>query len=149
MPKGGCFEERHDYLLTNGIYSEWSGVFEQYVELALGGNTEALKRSLFFLWYQCSEPNQLSGLSDLNEQLIEKILRMVANQAKGSALDLEMQFMLPYYFQVCSWYFERFSKLDALTNQSLTNTELWQTEAAKQSWAHRGIMGDYWSSKGL
>lgn len=149
MPEAGYFEERDKYLQQNEIYEEWRGVFEKYVNLALNGNMEALKRSVFFLWYQFSEPCQLSGLLDLNEHLTQSILNRVNTLSETNSLDTELEFMLPFYFQVCDWYFERFSNMDELINASHKNSDLWETEAPKQKWENRGIMGEYWASKGL
>ncbi|GAA3927607.1 hypothetical protein [Litoribacillus peritrichatus] len=149
MPKSGTFEERHKFLEGNGIYQEWRGLFEKYSELAFSGDIEALKRTLFFIWYQCSEPNQLSGLNKLDEKITEKVLREIDSLVELNKLDNELEFMLPYYFQVCEWYFERFNKLNALSKASKIKSELWQVEAPKCKWLSRGRMGEYWSSKGL
>jgi hypothetical protein len=149
MPQGGTFEERHDFLEANGMYQEWRVLFEKYTQLALGDDVEALKRALFFLWYQCSEPTQLSGLDSLDELATEKILRKIEDIIVQNELDKELEFMLPYYYQVCEWYFDRFNELDILLRASRTKNELWQDEAPRSTWKSRGIMGVYWSSKGL
>jgi len=148
MPKGGTFEDRNDFLISNGIYKEYQSVFEKYSELGVSGDLEALKRSLFFLWYQCSEPNQLSGLDELNEALTEKVLARIDRIAEENHLDEELEFMLPYYYQVCEWYFDRFNNLNSLSIASKANADMWVQNAPKHKWANRGIMGEYWSSKG-
>ena len=149
MPKEGHFKERDEYLLKHGLYEDWRNLFINYVNLAFKGNSEALKRSLFFLWYQCAEPNQLSGIKELDEGLIEKVLIKVDSMSESGNLDSELTFMLPFYYQVTEWYFERFSNLNNITKASTTNPDLWEREAPKIKWENRGIMGDYWLSKGL
>jgi len=149
MPNGGHFEERDEYLLSYGLYNDWSDVFIKYVNLALSGNLEALKRSLFFLWYQCSEPDQLSGIRELDEDMTNKILIKIDSMAEADELDAELTFMLPFYYQVAEWYFERFNDLDNVRKASISNSDLWEKEAVKVNWKNRGIMGEYWISQGL
>jgi len=149
MPKGGYFEERDEYLKKNGLYEEWRKVFIQYSQLAKEGELEALKRAIFFCWYQCAEPNSLSGLLGLDEIHIHDVLTEAEKLSGSNELDSELKFMLPFYYQVCNWYFERFEGLHYLLEASLQNNALWEAEAPKYDWKNRGIMGDYWSSKGL
>ena len=149
MPEGGHFEERHDYLLEHGLYQDWRNLFVQYANLALDDDLEAIKRSLFFIWYQCAEPSQLSGINEIDESLVEMVLLKVDTLSAVGKLDLELTFMLPFYYQVAEWYFERFSGLENLIQASISNADLWQREAIKVNWKNRGIMGDYWLSKGL
>jgi len=149
MPKKGNFGELDSYLRTTGLYDEWGYLFEQYAALALDGSNEALKRALFFVWYQCSEPCQFSGLFELNEPSCKKILKQVNLLAERKSLDDELTFMLPYYFEVCGWYFERFEELNSLLGASVENGNLWQTESKTKNWKDRGLMGGYWSTIGL
>jgi len=149
MPKVGCLEERDEYLLKHGLYKEWRSLFVKYANLALVGDSEALKRSLFLLWYQCAEPNQLSGINELDENLAEKILIKIDTMSESGKLDSELTFMLPFYYQITEWYFERFSNLNNILKASLANPDLWELEVPKVNWGNRGVMGDYWSSKGL
>ena len=149
MPEGGHFEERHAYLSEHGLYEDWRSLFVQYANLALDGDLEAIKRALFFIWYQCAEPNQLSGINELDEDLVEKVLLKVDSLFGSGKLDIELTFMLPFYYQVAEWCFERFSGLENLVQASISNSELWQGEAPKVNWKNRGSMGEYWSSKGL
>jgi hypothetical protein len=149
MPKEGCFDERDEYLLKHGLYQDWRSLFVKYANLALDGDAEALKRSLFFLWYQCAEPNQLSGINELDENLAKKILIKIDTMSESGKLDSELAFMLPFYYQITEWYFERFSNLENILKASIANPNLWEKEAPKVNWGNRGVMGDYWSSKGL
>ncbi len=149
MPKNGSFEERDTYLESHKLYGDLRSLFVEYAALAIEGDAEALKRALFFSWYQCSEPNQLSGLSELNEELIFKVLKKVDSYIETKSIDTELTFMLPYYFEVCDWYFERFTGLDNLLHASKNNIDKWAQEAPNQNWDNRGMMGEYWISKGL
>ncbi len=149
MPKNGNFEERDTYLKSHKLYGALRNLFSEYASLAIEGNTEALKRALFFAWYQCSEPNQLSGLSELDEELIFEVLKKVDSYIETKSIDTELSFMLPYYYEVCDWYFERFSGLESLLFASKINIDKWAQEAPKQNWDNRGMMGEYWISKGL
>jgi len=148
MPKGGFCEERDEYLKKHDLYKEWQEIFTHYVEIATTGDIEAIKRALFFLWYQCSEPNQLSGINNLDEHLVEKVLLIVDKLAESHELDSELKWMLPYYYSVAEWYFARFQKLNGLLAASVTNKELWQTEKPKSTFINRGQLGEYWHSIG-
>jgi len=146
MPKNGFFKERDEYLEKNGIYKRWRDIFEGYVHLASAGDIEAVKRALFFLWYQCSEPNALSGINNLDDNLVEKALLIVNSIAENEDLDMELKWMLPYYYAVTNWYFERFKGLNSLLKASKRNENLWETEKSKSIFGNRGQLGEYWSS---
>lgn len=148
MPDGGSFEERDKFLSDHGLYNRWAVVFEEYVELAKAGDIESLKRALFFSWYRLAEPGILSGLKLLSEGSVEIIIELTDKLAQSKSLDEELSYMIPFYFQVCDYYFEPKSRFTSLLFASNSNHDLWQEAAARSHWQKRGIMGEYWQSKG-
>jgi hypothetical protein len=149
MPVQGYFEDRDEYLRTHNLYERWNSVFENYVELAKENNLEALKRSLFFAWYQLSEPGSLSGIPELEESSCGVVFEITNQLCRKSELDEELSWMLPYYYQICEYYFERFEPLANLRLASEKNSDLWQKSSHSSSFNNRGQLGEYWASKNV
>lgn len=145
MPEHGYFEDRDKYLRERNLYEKWAQVFEQYALLAQAGNLEALKRGLFFAWYQMSEPSPLSGIPVLEDSKCKLVFEMVDEKCKNNNLDKELVWSLPYYFQICDYYFERFEPLAHLRLASEANAELWKKEIELSSFVNRGQLGKYWA----
>src|SRR4030042_2122651 len=77
------YPEKLDALCEQmGIYDAWRMIFREYVSLVRQGNLEALKRALFLLWYECSEPNELSGIKELERQLVKEVLGITNDMVK-------------------------------------------------------------------
>ena len=146
MPDGGDLDERHEYLEKNSIYREWGLVFEQYVELALEGNTEALKRAVIYLWYQTCEPAPLSGLINLNNEAVVSTLEYLNKLLAKGQIDSELAWMLPYYYQIADWYIPKRVTADAIIMFSCKGSEKYISSLNKSNFIGRGQLGDYWSS---
>ena len=99
QPEGGSFEQRHALYQRIGMYGAWQSIFEEYVVLSRQGNLEALKRALFLYWYSWAEPNELSGILGLDENLVKETLRMVDDLTRKGGLDEELKWMLPHYYE--------------------------------------------------
>ena len=149
MPINGTIEEMDVFLKKNGLYREWQELFSAYVHLAEGGDLESIKRALFFYWYQCFEPNALSGVSDLDKRLTERVLGIIDSMAEDDELNSELTLMLPFYYSVCNWYLEGFQGLNNLLSASTRNRDMWQTQKFNSSFNNRGQLGNYWSSIGV
>ena len=146
MPDGGYLEERHEYLVKNGLYLEWQSVFEQYVELALEGNTEALKRAVFFLWYQTCEPSPLSGLTNLSNEKVLLTLEYLNELIGNGKIDSELNWMLLYYYQIAEWYIPNEATADAVLKLSSGGSEEYLSKLNKFDFVGRGQLGEYWRS---
>jgi len=149
MPHRASMEQRDKYLEEQGFYQEWGGVFKEYAKLALKGDLEALKRCVFFIWYEAAEPVPLHGIWGLDQTLSEKVLGRLNTMCAQGDLDTELRWMLPYYYSVCDFYLDRFSGLDDLLKVSRRNVKLWYKLARKSSFSDRGQLGDYWSAISL
>ncbi len=144
MPAQGYLEQRDKFLDANGLYDAWREIYSKYVKLAQDGNIEALKRALFFAWYQLAEPSWLSGINELpdNETLI--VVTILEELLEHDVEDQELDYMLPYYMAVCSYYLERFYPLPNIEKASSKNSNDARSKAKSSSWDHRGQMGAYW-----
>ena len=144
----GLIEEIDSQLERNGVYAEYRKIFEDYVELIDSDfeGLEALKRSIFLLWYEQAEPSCFSGLSKLGDTRANlKLYAALEDGAETTAFDLELRWMLPYYDSIAEWVFE-----DGLPNLRRfldgSNRELWLREIKAANFIGRGQMGNYWTS---
>ena len=133
----GRVKDLHAACEQMGIYDAWRNIFEQYVILARQGDLEALKRALFLYWYSCSEPNELSGIPSLGDDLPFEVLGMINDLAQKGELDTELKWMLPYYYSITDWYIDRFEGFDKLKKIS---------KEPDSSFDNRGQLGKYWKS---
>ena len=127
-----------------GIYDAWRNIFEQYVILARKGELEALKRALFLYWYSRSEPQELCGIPMLDEDLIIEVLGMVNDMAQKGEIDIELSWMLPYYYSITDWYIDRLDGFHELKKVSKENKDLWR-EISFKTFTNRGQLGNYWN----
>lgn len=144
MPLEGHIEQRDKYLINHGLYGAWRGIYTKYVNLACQGDLEALKRAIFFAWYQLSEPSWLSGISELPDSQTKKVVNLLENQLEQGLCDSELDFMLPYYMSVCDYYLERFYPLPNIEEASSYSSDNARILAENSDWKLRGQMGAYW-----
>lgn len=143
---GGYFEEREEFQKGFNIYDEWLEIFLAYAELSLEGNIEALKRAIFFIWYNHAEPYELSGIKHIDKKISAKVLDKLNTMIIEGVVDLELRWMLPWYFFICDYYISDYPGLDALIKFSQKNELLYKTEKRKSSFENRGQLGNYWNS---
>ena len=146
MPKAGNFSDRHLFLSRHGIYDQWEQVFNQYVSLALDGNVEALKRAIFFVWYQVAEPPQLSGIFNLDTVSVVKVIEYLNGLIEGGIKDSELDWMLPYYYQIADYYIPSGARADAIMLVSKKNNDQFMLRLDKTEFFNRGQLGLYWCS---
>ena len=147
MMSGGHFDERNEHMHETGLYRESANVFKAYVELAVAGNLEAIKRAFFYSWYQISEPNSLSGIPVLDDVLVLKILTIVNQMAKEDSLDEELELMLRLYYLVACYYFERFDGLEDLKAVSERGKDPLARLTTSYNHTNRGQMGYYFNRR--
>ncbi len=146
MPLDGFIEQRHEYLNKHGLYDEWRDIYRKYVDLAQVGDLEALKRPLFFAWYQVSEPGWLSGINELPDRQTILVLNFLEERLAHGRFDDELKHMLRYYFIICDYYLERFYPLPNILKISVFLGELDRSLPEVNVLGYRGQMGDYWES---
>ena len=144
MPKHGYIEERDSYMKEHGLYDAWGEIYKKYVELAQQGDLEGLKRALFYAWYQLSEPGWLSGINELPDSRTLIVVNLLEARLDQGIQDQELEYMLPYYMSVCSYYLERFYPLPNIERASSKNSDDARNQAGRSDWTHRGQMGAYW-----
>ena len=144
----GLMEEKHSQLQQSGVYAEYGKIYEAYVQLIESETEglEALKRSMFLLWYEQAEPSCFSGLFGLSEIANQKVFSYLERRAEAGDLDLELKWMLPYYNMIAEWVFEQRKGLQNLQRFLADNRELWLQELNAENFVGRGQMGDYWTS---
>ena len=69
------------------VYSQYRAIHKKYAELAAVDNLEALKRGIFLQWYAMSEPNWLTGVSNLDPQIEINIIQTLNDKILSSSLD--------------------------------------------------------------
>jgi hypothetical protein len=147
MPKDGYIEYRDKYLTENGLYDEWREIYKRYVFLAQNGDVEALKRALFYAWYQLSEPNWLSGIGSLPDDETRILVDLLEKRLSNKVYDKELEQMLRYYMAVCEYYLERFYPLPFIQKTSASTEDRGRPKLESGKWSYRGKMGEYWSEE--
>lgn len=145
----GLIEDKILQLEQNNAFAEYDKIYEQYVELFESKTEwlEALKRSLFLLWYEQSEPACFSGLSGLPISVSRKVFNFLEQQIEADEIDSELKLMLGFHNNVSEWVFERKTNLPSLQfflAKANKETELDNIDAKK--FRNRGQMGKYWTS---
>ena len=146
MPLGGHIEQRDCFLSKNSLYEAWGEIYVKYVKLTQCNDLEALKRALFFAWYQLAEPSWLSGIRELPDQETRTVIEALERFLEQGVEDQELSYMLPYYMSICDYYLERFYPLPNIQKISTEKSCDVGVKAIKSNWLHRGQMGKYWLS---
>lgn len=126
------------------MYDAWSEIYIKYTQPAQNGDIEALKRALFFAWYQLAEPHWLSEINELLENETLSIVTLLEELLGRHVKDEELEYMLPHYMSVCSYYLERFYPLPNIVIASGKNSNGARSKAKDSHWVNRGQMGVYW-----
>jgi hypothetical protein len=148
QPDHGLMEELHAVFEKTGVYEAWRKIFREYVMLAKAGNREALKRSLFLYWYSWAEPHELSGIPVLDKDLAAEVLGMIDDMLHRGECDVELTWMLPYYYSVAEFYLADFGpdQFEELRRASKENPDLYRTLCLESTFENRGQLGRYWKS---
>lgn len=143
----GTIEEKNELLETSGIFAAFDDLYRQYTD---NEDLEALKRAIFYFWFQQAEPSFLSGLGELKEETNDKVFAKLDAIAKKGEIDGELAWMLPYYYTITDWLFDDIYKSTGPLKQVLThNGDRWQFDCDPKAFRNRGLMGRYWSSRNL
>ncbi len=142
--KRGLTPESSEY---RSIYTDYAVIHREYVELAMEGNAEALKRALFLQWYRVTEPSYLCGVSDLDPAAEHQLLMLVDRLCESNRLDAELGWVLPYYYLIADYYFQHGGQYPALVAHCRAHPH--QDHMAQPAGFvgdGRGQMGEYWQS---
>ena len=140
----GLTEESPEY---RSILADYAAIHREYVELAMGGDEEALKRALFLQWYRVTEPWFLCGLSDLDASAEQQLLTLVDILCASNRLGEELRWMLPYYYLIADDYFQHEDRCPALVAHCQAHPHQGQMERPAGFVSEgRGQMGEYWAS---
>lgn len=131
--------------LLKDIFIDYKTVHQLYSELA-SYDIEALKRALFIQWYALSEPNYLTGISGLDEEIENKVLNNLNAFIDNNKIDYELTWMLNYYAS-WNWIFDRLNAFKGFDKRIVNdqNNKLPDT-IDKEAMESRGQMGQYWNS---
>lgn len=143
----GLIEQKEAELESSGIFDNTRRVYNKYVDLAVRGDIEALKRALFLWWFDFIEPSFLTGLHQLDGW---EVLEQLEALTSTNKLDKELEWMLPYYYSITDYYFDAILENDLPALRKFLdenkNTSLPCKDLLSASLERRGQMGDYWLS---
>jgi hypothetical protein len=127
------------------IFAQYKQVHQAYARLA-AHDVEALKRGLFLQWYAFTEPNYLTGISDLDKEAENRIIEALNSHIETSQVDPELVWMLNHYSH-WDWVFQRVEAFNgfAPTVVNERNNQL-PKNIDREHMSQRGQMGDYWNS---
>ena len=127
------------------VFMEYKKVHKTYSDLA-STNIEALKRALFIQWYELTEPNYLTGISDLDKSAKENVFTCLYEIITLNKIDNELKWMLNYYSN-WSWIFEEIKSYKGFDIYSMNEQNYLMPEKIdKEQMKKRGQMGHYWNS---
>lgn len=145
----GLMEEKDKQLEDDGIYTEYAKVFALYVELlqSESDGDEALRRAVFLMWYAQAEPSCFTGLSNLPEESTRALYETLESKAAEDDIDVELLRMVAFYDEIAEWVFAEEKGLPTFRRMmERTANDSWMSELDPKDFAHRGQMGEYWSS---
>lgn len=145
----GEMEERHRLLQAAGIFNAYRDVHRAYVRIAEStGDLEALKRAAFLQWYAVVEPGCFTGLWDLDRSAQRSVFAMLENLIASESLDGELDWMLPYYYELSDFYLDAFDGYSRLKSFSASRQGHVAAPVAitPEAFRRRGQMGTYWLS---
>ncbi len=153
----GLIEDKILQLEQNNTFAEYDEIYGKYVDLIESETEclEALKRSIFLLWYEQSEPSCFSGLSGLSTSTSRTVFRFLEHQIETNEIDSEFELMLRYYNEISEWVFNELlewifkekTKLPNLQKFLETgNREIAVNDLNAENFRDRGQMGKYWTS---
>lgn len=155
----GTLEDKAQHLEDAGVFTAYKQLHQQYLaayQAAIGEPTrlELLKRLIFLNWYGALEPSFLTGIGELDEQVVMAVYTLLDARIRDQKLDEELHWMLSYYscWEYLLLHYAE-NRLPALTAfiQSVDQSVLHipRQRLLPDTMANRGQMGLYWRSLGV
>ena len=148
----GTVEERDAQITRSGLYAEYPAILAAYLELVLDGedaeSLEALTRAVFIAWYGFQASPTVSGIAELPESAIRRLLEALDDAIAAGRVDDELRSMLAWYDQQFGYVFEHFGPVRALAG-FIASADPQQGAALRGAAAQgdgRGQLGRYWAS---
>jgi hypothetical protein len=148
----GGIEERDAQITRSGIYAEYPAIFGAYLDLVLDADdaaivAEALKRGIFIAWYGFQALPVTSGIAELPESAIRRLMIALDDRIGAGEADDELRVMLTWYAREFGYVFEHFGPVRGLETliADVTDAEI-AALAEGARWAGRGQMGEYWAT---
>lgn len=142
----GYIEEKSERIIKLKIDEEYRVIHSKY---AVDNSLEALKRSLFLIWYSVAEPIFQSGIGDLSIESTELTINKIEKTLLNNESDNELEWMLSYYSN-WKYVFERFDNCPELQKRLNGNIKTTLPEwINRDDMNNRGQMGHYWNSLNL
>ena len=148
----GTIEERDAQITRSGMYAEYPAIFAAYLELVLDGDDaaalEALKRATFIAWYGFHAPPIESGIAELPESAIRRLLAALDDAIVAGRTDEELRTMLGWYDARFGYVFEHFGPVRALPDfiAGVEENQVAALRSDRERFAARGQLGRYWAS---
>ena len=144
----GSAEERDRSLARDGVYADYSAVFGSYAQLISedADGLEALKRATFLAWFAVVEPSFLTGIGDLPESTVRRVLETLDVHLRSEPVDAELRFMVPWYVSQSELALLRVPGLRAIERlaEEASVDPLEQIPHGSSQFEGRGLMGAYW-----
>lgn len=149
----GSVEERDAQITRSGMYAEYPAIFAAYLELVLDSDdpavaSEALKRAVFIAWYGFQVPPTASGIVELPESAIRRLVTALDDAIAAERGDDELRVMLAWYDARFGYVFEHFGPMRTLS-AFIAGTRPAEIEALRADRARfegRGQLGRYWAA---
>lgn len=149
----GGIEERDAQITRSGIYAEYPAIFGGYLELVLDADdaaivAEALKRGIFIAWYGFQALPVTSGIAELPESAIRRLMVALDERIAAGEADEEVRAMLAWYARKFGYVFDHFGPVRGLEEMiaDVTPARVAALAAEGARWTGRGQMGEYWSA---
>ena len=149
----GDIEERDAQITRSGIYAEYPAIFGAYLELVLDADdpaivAEALKRGIFIAWYGFQALPVTSGIAELPESAIRRLMTALDDRIAAGEADDELRVMLAWYARRFGYVFEHFGPVRGLEEliADVTPAQVAALAAEGARWPGRGQMGEYWAA---
>jgi hypothetical protein len=151
----GTIEERDAQITRSGLYAEYPAILAGYLDLVLDVDdaaiaAEALKRAVFIAWYGFNAPSTASGIAELPESAIRRLMEALGDAITAGRVDDELRAMLAWYSRQFGYVFEHFGPvrgLDALVAE-VSEAAIGALVANPAAWVGRGQLGEYWATHG-
>ncbi|MFK7932493.1 MAG: hypothetical protein AB8G22_03230 [Saprospiraceae bacterium] len=151
----GTIAEQIAAIKAEKIYQKYQKIHQKYLKIAQSSDDpteaeEALKRGIFINWFAFVEPDFISGIGELEDEVAVAFYSILEDEIREQTIDNELVWMLFYYAAKSDWvllyYAERrfpnITKFVARTDQLLTPVLL--EKLSGQEFTERGQMGIYW-----